>query len=179
LDFLRIASVKQDQGTPEVGRMLQAIGLALALMVVIVLPAEAAERAGGETAGSASPQPEIIHAGTASVQRPAPPRPLAMASIPALWSPASMWSAGLRREVLTPPGTLAAVRPDGREIGRSTALPWFSEGKSALRLPVTERLSFGVGYRRLQGEDLWRRYAEAGSVDYDSHDFLLRAHWRF
>jgi hypothetical protein len=59
------------------------------------------------------------------------------------------------------------------------ALPWVSGGKSGLRLLVTERLSFAVGYRHLEGEDLWRRHAEAGSVDYDSHDFLLRAHWQF
>ena len=79
---------------------------------------------------------------------------------------------------MAPTAGLAALS-ERRETGGSLTLPWVSQGKSGLRLPATERLSFAVGYRHLEGEDLWRRYGEAGSVDYDSHDFMLRAHWRF
>ena len=58
-------------------------------------------------------------------------------------------------------------------------LPWGSAGKPALGLPVSERLSFAVGYQHVEGEDRWRPYGEAGPVDYDSHDFLLGVAWRF
>jgi hypothetical protein len=58
-------------------------------------------------------------------------------------------------------------------------LPWRSQGRSALALPLTDRLALGVGYRRVLGEDLWREFAEIGGMDYESHNVLLRAHWRF
>ena len=57
--------------------------------------------------------------------------------------------------------------------------PWGSSEKSALDLPVSERLSFAIGYRHVEGEERWRPYGEAGPVDYDSHDFLLGVAWRF
>jgi hypothetical protein len=58
----------------------------------------------------------------------------------------------------------------------SPVLPWLGDG---LALPLTERLSLGVDYENIRGEDLWREFAESGSPDYDSHNFLLRAQWRF
>jgi hypothetical protein len=153
--------------------MLRVVGLALLLVAGIAVPAAAAD-AGEAAAGAA-------HRGGAMplVQQPAPPLQRTRASTGAQLSPSGTWSAGLRRDVVRPPAGPAAPSPARQEIGGSLALPWLSQGKSALRLPVTERLSFAVGYRHLEPEDLSRRYAEAGAVDYDSHDFLLRAHWRF
>ena len=156
--------------------MLRVVGLALLLVVGIAVPAEAADGRPGEAAASAAHRGAAAHGARSWVQQPAPPLQLTRASTGAQWSPWGTWSAGLRRDVVTPTAGLS-LPPERREIGGSP--PWLSHSKSGLRLPVTERLSFAVGYRRLQGEDLWRRYAEAGSVDYDSHDFLLRAHWRF
>jgi hypothetical protein len=154
--------------------MLRVVGLALLLVVGIAVPAAAADGHAGEAAAGAAHR-----GGARPVQQPTPPLQLTRASTGAQWSAWGTWSAGFRGDVVTPTAGLAALPRGRREIGGSLALPWLSQGKPGLRLPVTERLSFGVGYRRLQGEDLWRRYAEAGSVDYDSHDFLLRAHWRF
>ena len=159
--------------------MLRVVGLAMLLVVGIAVPAAAADGHAGEAVASAGHGGAATRGARLLVQQPAPPVQMTRASTDAQWSPWGTWSAGLRRDVVIPTAGLAALPPGRREIGGSLALPWLSQGKSGLRLPVTERLSFGVGYRRLQGEDLWRRYAEAGAVDYDSHDFLLRAHWRF
>ena len=158
--------------------MLRVVGLALLLAVGVAVPAEANDGP-GEAAASAAHRGAATRAARALVQQPATRPQLTRVSTGAQWSPWGIWSAGFRRDVVTRAAAPAALPPGRREIGGSLTLPWLSQGKSGLRLPVTERLSFGVGYRRLQGEDLWRRYAEAGSVDYDSHDFLLRAHWRF
>ena len=57
--------------------------------------------------------------------------------------------------------------------------PGSAAEKPALDLPVSERLSFAIGYQHVEGEDRWRPYGEAGPVDYDSHDFLLGVAWRF
>ncbi|MGH6900204.1 MAG: hypothetical protein ACREJ5_27250 [Geminicoccaceae bacterium] len=48
-----------------------------------------------------------------------------------------------------------------------------------MALPLTERLAVGLGYRHVRGEDLWREFTDIGSMEYDSHNVLLRAHWRF
>jgi hypothetical protein len=66
-----------------------------------------------------------------------------------------------------------------KRAGGGSVRPWGSSEKSALDLPVSERLSFAIGYRHVEGEDRWRPYGEAGPVDYDSHDFLLGVAWRF
>jgi hypothetical protein len=155
--------------------MLRVVGLALLLVVGIAVPAAVADGHAGEAAAGAAHR----DAAMPLVQQPAPPVQRTGASTGAQWSPWGTWSAGLRRDVVRPTAGPAAPSPARQEIGGSLALPWLSQGKSALRLPVTERLSFGVGYRHQEPEDLSRRYAEAGAVDYDSHDFLLRAHWRF
>ena len=159
--------------------MLRVIGLALLLVVGAVAPAEAYDRNAGpgpavaahQGAPSRSVRPLVQEAAT-SLQLT---RTFTTLQSPLRGTP----SAGFRRELAAPSARLAALPPDGRHRGGSLTLPWVTQGKSGLRLPVTERLSFAVGYRHLEPEDVSRRYGEAGSVDYDSHDFLLRAHWRF
>ena len=158
--------------------MLRVVGLALWLMVGIAVRGEAADEHAGEAVASTAHWGATTRAAMAPVQQPTPALQLTRASTGAQWSPWGTWSA-LRRRVVTPTAGLAAFPPESRARNGSLALPWVNQGKSGLRLPVTERLSFAVGYRHLEPEDLSRRYAEAGSVDYDSHDFLLRAHWRF
>ena len=159
--------------------MLRIMGLALLLAVGVAVPAAAADGYAREAAASAAYRSATARGTGPLIEQPAPPLQLSRELAGAQGSPWGTRSAGSRRDIMTPTVGLAAVSPGRRQIGGSLALPWLSQAKSGLRLPVTERLSFGVGYRRLQGEDLWRRYAEAGSVDYDSHDFILRAHWRF
>jgi hypothetical protein len=66
-----------------------------------------------------------------------------------------------------------------KRAGGGAVRPWPSSEKPALDLPVSERLSFAIGYQHVEGEDRWRPYGEAGPVDYDSHDFLLGVAWRF
>jgi hypothetical protein len=66
-----------------------------------------------------------------------------------------------------------------KRAGGGSVRPWVSSEKPALDLPVSERLSFAIGYQHVEGEDRWRPYGEAGPVDYDSHDFLLGVAWRF
>jgi hypothetical protein len=156
--------------------MLRIAGLALLFVIGAATPAEANDRDAGETSAT------VPHRGTAdprpspSVQERTPPvrlpKALSIAPLP-LQGTSSM---GFRHESVSAATGLAALPPERRERG---GLPWDSQGKSGLELPVTERLSFAVGYRYLEGEDLWRWYAEAGSVDYESHDFMLRASWRF
>jgi hypothetical protein len=81
------------------------------------------------------------------------------------------------------PGGLGAHRLNilalERRQPQGLALPWRSQGRSDFALALTDRLAVGLGYRYVEGEDLWREFAEIGSTDYESHSVLLRAHWRF
>jgi hypothetical protein len=78
-------------------------------------------------------------------------------------------------------------RPTGSEFllrqryGRQplAALPRVKQGRSGMAVALTERLRVGLGYRHLEGEDLWPEFADTGATDYDSHHLLLRASWRF
>jgi hypothetical protein len=158
--------------------MLQVTGLALLLVVGVAAPAEANDGYVGKAPASAVHHRTAMGEAKPFVQESTPLQPTGMfTGAQSLVRGTS--SAGLRRELMTATARLAALAPEWRERGGSSVLPWVSQGKSGPRLPVTERLSFAIGYRHLEGEDLSRRYAEAGSVDYDSHDFMLRAHWRF
>jgi hypothetical protein len=53
--------------------------------------------------------------------------------------------------------------------------------KPVLAYPVNASLTLGLGYRYVKGEDLVVRTVDPGSLspDYDSHNVLLRARWRF
>jgi hypothetical protein len=156
--------------------MLRCAGLALLFVIGAATPAEANDRDAAEGSaifphqGRADPGPKSsVQEHTMPVQLP---KTLGIAQLPLQATSPT----GFRHEFVTPAAGLAALPPERRARG---GLPWVNQGKSGLRLPVTERLSFAVGYRYLEGEDLWRWYAEAGSVDYESHDFMLRACWRF
>ena len=156
--------------------MLRALGFALLLVMSATVPAAADGGRPGDNSGIAASEDAATPRSEPAVQEL--PTPLQLMAGPQ--SPlrgTSLAGAGRELATLTPPLALRA-RERGGSVG-TLALPWVSGGKSGLRLLVTERLSFAVGYRHLEGEDLWRRHAEAGSVDYDSHDFLLRAHWQF
>jgi hypothetical protein len=159
--------------------MLRAVGLAVSLVVGVAAPA-AANHSGHDATGVAvtARQGAIIPG-----HRP----PAAGQSTPAQlttgWARAYSFlhgpMAGLRREAVDQPTGLAVLAPERREKAGSPALPWVSPEMSGLGLPVSERLSLGFAYQHVEGEDRWRPYGEAGPVDYDSHDFLLRAAWRF
>jgi len=73
----------------------------------------------------------------------------------------------------------ATLSPERRQRQEGLVLPWLIQRKSGFALSLTERLSFGVGYRHVRGEDLWREFADPGSIDYESHNFVLRAYWRY
>ena len=157
--------------------MLRLAGLVLLLMSGVAAPAEADDGHAGKGTAIAAQQGAASEGPTLYVREAARPVQLSKALTAA---PSPLWSTPApesRRELASATVGLAGL-PERRARDESPALPWISQGKSALRLPVTERLSLALGYRYLEAEDLWR-YADAGSVDYGSHDFLLRAYWRF
>jgi hypothetical protein len=114
--------------------------------------------------------------GVPSDRRVTPAEAQASGGVPALAQPA------LRGGAVGGPGQaaggLAGLQPERRRQPASL-LPWRGQGRSALALPLTDRLALGIGYRRVLGEDLWLEFAEIGAMDYESHNVLLRAHWRF
>jgi len=153
--------------------MLRVAGLALLFVIGAATPAGATDRDAGEGVTVAHPDAADPRP-SPSVQARTPPvglpKALSLAPLPLQGTS----STGFRHESVSLAAGLAL--PERRATG---GLPWASPGESGLELPVTERLSFAIGYRYLEAEDLWRWYAEAGSVDYESHDFMLRASWRF
>jgi hypothetical protein len=94
---------------------------------------------------------------------------------------AALAQPALRSRAVAGPGQAAGGLP-GLQPERwrqpASLLPWRGQGRSALALPLTDRLALGIGYRRVLGEDLWLEFAEIGAMDYESHNVLLRAHWR-
>jgi hypothetical protein len=54
-----------------------------------------------------------------------------------------------------------------------------SNGGSGMAVALTERFQVGLGYRYLEGEDLWPEFADTGATGYESHHLLIRASWRF
>jgi hypothetical protein len=150
--------------------------MALLFALGAAAPAQANDGPAGAPTAIAAPQSGAVPGSERFPQETETPVRLTGASTDAslfLWGVASQ---GVRRELVRPTMGLAALPPERRP---APALRWASQTKSALALPVTERLSLALDYRRLEGEDLWHRHAEAGSLDYDSHDFLVRARWRF
>ena len=53
--------------------------------------------------------------------------------------------------------------------------------QSVFSVPVSERVSFGFGYEYVTPEDLAFELAESGALasDYESHQVMIRARWRF
>jgi hypothetical protein len=157
--------------------MLRAVGMAL-FLVGAAVPAQAAGGHGGQNPARAAHQGAgtdrvgpVIQETTTPLQRT---RSLAISQPPRGLSPADSI-----HELVASMAPRAVLAPERRDKNRPPTPPWVSGGKSGLRLLVTARLWFAVAYRHLEGEDLWRRNADAGSVDYDSHGFMVRAHWRF
>lgn len=87
--------------------------------------------------------------------------------------------AGFRREVVDQTARSVLLRPQRRQRQPSTAFSWLSHGRSGVALPLTDGVLVGLGYRHMEGEDLWPEFADTGAVGYDSHHLLVRAHWRF
>jgi hypothetical protein len=156
--------------------MLRVAGLALLLVIGVAAPAEANGGYAGEGSAIAPPQRPGNSGPKHSAHERTMPLQLTSALSIAPLPLQGASPAGGRREFANGAAGLAAL---SRERRPSAELPWLTQGKSGLKLPVSERLSFAFGYRYLQGEDLWRWYAEAGAVEYASHDFILRAYWRF
>ena len=158
--------------------MLRAVGLTVSLVVGIAAPAAANHSGHGGKGIAAAAQQDAAAPGNRLpvVERSTP------VQVTNGWSGAHLFLraslAGLRHEVADQTPGLATPA-ERREGSGSSVLPWVGAGKPALGLPVSERLSFAVGYQHVEGEDRWRPYGEAGPVDYDSHDFLLGVAWRF
>lgn len=160
--------------------MLQVMGLALLVVVGAVAPAEASETSQTK-AGIASAVPggaaSATQARPAGAERSATVRltgDLAMAR-----QPLRGRGFGTQWQVVDRTTGLATLASERRQRQGWLVLPWLSQDRSGLALPVTERFALGVGYRHIRAEDLWREFADTGSMDYDSHNFVLRAHWSF
>lgn len=160
--------------------MLRVVGLALLLLMAIVAPAQS-----GDIGRTAHGSPVAAHQNATAVAMRAITRertehagvtPALPAAQPALRAGSL---AGFRRELVDRTAGAALLRPQRRQRQRSMAFPWFGHGRSDMALPLTERLLVGLGYRHMQGEDLWPQFADTGAVGYDSHHLLVRAHWRF
>ena len=76
-------------------------------------------------------------------------------------------------------GPSGSLLPQRREWQASAVFPWLRQGPSGLAVGLTRRLRVGLGYRHLEGEDLWPEFADTGASNYDSHHLLIRASWRF
>ena len=159
--------------------MLRAVGWAVSLVVGLAAPAAANQTGhGAKGIAAAAQQGAATGGGAPSVAERTAPVQLING-----WSGAHLFlrasTAGPQRELVEQPTGLARLAAERRKSAGSPALPWVSGAKPTLGLPVSERLSFAVGYQHVEGEDRWRPYGEAGPVDYDSHDFLLGVAWRF
>ena len=152
--------------------MLRGAGLAMTFLVAIAAPAQAngsgraaddsLVRSGATAAMSAAAAEQVTRVLSAG-QPPRTAKPLA----------------GFRREAVNQAAGPVSLAPQRRQRQPSTAFPWLSHGRSGVALPLTDRLFVGLGYRHMEGEDLWPEFADTGAVDYDSHHILVRAHWRF
>lgn len=146
--------------------MLRVVGLALLFLVVIAGPVQSNDIERVADGGL------VQDPTTAPVQAPR--------ALPA--APPTLragYLASFRRELVDQATGAVLLRPQRRQRQNSIAFPWLSQGRSGVALPLSERLLVGLGYRHMQGEDLWPGFADTGAVDYDSHHVLVRAHWRF
>jgi hypothetical protein len=153
--------------------MWRIMGLALLYAVAVAVPvaAEESRQAVGDTARLGAHR-----TATGSEAQPADAEQAVVVKLPVspfLASPSLRPSAPKVPWLAVGVAGLASARQEPRP---RLVLPWLSQG---LAVPLTERFSLGVDYQNIRGEDLWRQFAETGSLDYDSHNFILRAHWRF
>jgi hypothetical protein len=133
--------------------MLRGMRLALLCLLTVAAPAQAND--GGHAPGAA----EVTGSLTAQ---------------PSVWGGAT---SAFRGEV-DQPGVFASL-PRRRERQGSGGFPWLKPGRSGVAVALTERFRVGLGYRYLEGEDLWPEFADTGAADYHSHHLLIRASWRF
>jgi hypothetical protein len=129
--------------------------LALLCMVTIAAPAQADD--GGRAAGAADSSGSRI-------------------------TQASLWGGGagvLRAEVADRPGRSTSLLQQRVRHQGAVGFFWLKAGRSGVAVALTERLRVGLGYRLLEGEDLWPQFADTGAADYHSHHLLIRASWRF
>jgi hypothetical protein len=149
--------------------MWRVMGLALLFVLAAAMPAAAED--GRDAAGNGA-RLAARDAASGSETRPG-------GAVVGLADPTLLASPSPRRSAVRAPwlavgvAGLAAARQEPRKW---IVLSWLSEG---LALPLTERFSLGVDYQNVRGEDLWQEFAETGSMDYESHNFILRAHWSF
>jgi hypothetical protein len=163
-----MAGDNKNEGRRRSEAMVRALGLALLLLVGTAAPAVAGSaQAGNGFAGSAPGRADEVGPGGAT-RAAAAPR-----------SDASALVQSARREGGLRTASHAALGPELRQRPAGPRLPWLRQRKSGVALALSERLALGVGYRHVEGEDLWREFADLGSVDYESHNFVLRAYWRF
>lgn len=146
--------------------MLRVVGLAL-ILVFATTPTAAA----GDHSGVAAAAREGVP--LAQAAPPAGRQTVALLALP----PSALRVRGFATPAQVV-GSRAGLMAERRQQ-QGLVLPWRSHGSSALALPLTDRLTVGFGYQRVLGEDLWREFAEIGAMDYESHNVLLRAHWRF
>jgi hypothetical protein len=82
-------------------------------------------------------------------------------------------------EVADRPSAFAAFQRQPGQRQGALAFSWLTPGRSGVAVALTERLRVGLGYRLLEGEDVWPEFADTGAADYHSHHLLIRASWRF
>jgi hypothetical protein len=145
--------------------MLRAVGWALVFVVGAATPAEAD---GNLTGG-----------GRATVAQQGGPLAREAQHWDGRQAVAAERGYGPRWQVVDDTRGLRRLSPERRQRQDTLVLPWRRQGRSTFALPLTERWAVGVGYRRVLGEDLWQDSTDIGSVDYESHNVLVRAHWRF
>jgi hypothetical protein len=159
--------------------MLRAVGLALVFVVGVATPAEAGGNltdGGRAIAAQQGRQPARAAQHWDGGQAVAAERGALAATAPRSLRGRGY---GARWQVVDDARGRRRLSPERRQRQDNLVLPWRRQGRSTLTLPLTERWAVGVGYRRVLGEDLWQEFADIGSVDYESHNVLLRAHWRF
>lgn len=157
--------------------MLRVAGLAMLFLVAIAAPAQSHDN-GRAANGSPVQDANAAAMSTATRERTEPDRVTRV--LPgAQAAPQAGPLAGFRREVVDQAAESVALGPQRRHRQPSTVFSRLSHGRSGVALPLTDRLLVGLGYRHMEGEDLWPEFADTGAVGYDSHHLLVRAHWRF
>jgi hypothetical protein len=84
-----------------------------------------------------------------------------------------------RGEVVDRFGAFASFLPQPIQRQGPIGFSWLKPGRSGVAVALTERFRVGLGYRLLEGEDLWPEFADTGAADYHSHHLVIRASWRF
>ena len=160
--------------------MLRAAGLTLLCLTAIALPAKANDHNHVVDGGAAAAQQgaTTIAMRGAKGEQPGPTQ------VADAWPRAQPTArrgsvGGFRRELANQPVGSASLLPQGPEQQDPVAFTWLRQGRSGLAVALTERFRLAVGYRHLEGEDLWPEFADTGAAGYDSHHLLIRASWRF